>query len=75
MWFYDTWVYQIVVGALYGAVVGWVAKELLHWAEERKYVDRESFLVFAVALAVCFNEISAENRLIGDSSSLLGLVV
>jgi NhaP-type Na+/H+ or K+/H+ antiporter len=51
-WFYDIWVYQIILGVVYGAVVGWIAKELLHWAERRKYVDRESFLVFAVALAV-----------------------
>lgn len=51
-WFYDVWVYQIILGCLYGAVVGWIAKELLHWAEEHKYVDRESFLVFAVAIAL-----------------------
>jgi len=25
---------------------------LLHWAEERKFVDRESFLVFAISLAL-----------------------
>ncbi|KAI7626601.1 hypothetical protein KC343_g6254, partial [Hortaea werneckii] len=36
----------------YGALVGWLAKEALHWAEERKYVDRESFLVFAITLAL-----------------------
>ncbi|KAF2097441.1 putative Na/H antiporter [Rhizodiscina lignyota] len=52
MWFYETWVYQIILGVVYGATVGWVAKELLHWAEDRKYVDRESFLVFAIALAL-----------------------
>lgn len=52
MWFYETWVYEIILGAIYGAVVGWVAKELLHWAEDKKYVDRESFIVFAIALAV-----------------------
>lgn len=52
MWFYEAWVYQIVLGAAYGAVVGWLAKEMLHWAEEKRYVDRESFLVFAVALAL-----------------------
>jgi NhaP-type Na+/H+ or K+/H+ antiporter len=56
MWFYDIWVYQILLGVMYGAVVGWIAKELLHFAEERKYVDRESFLVFAVALAVSIHE-------------------
>ena len=51
-WFGETWGYTIVLGAVYGFAVGWVAKELLHWAEERKWVDRESFLVFAIAIAV-----------------------
>lgn len=36
----------------YGAVVGWIAKDLLHYAEGHKLVDRESFLVFAIALAL-----------------------
>ena len=53
-WFGETWGYTIILGTIYGAAVGWIAKELLHWAEERKYVDRESFLVFAIALAVMF---------------------
>lgn len=52
LWFYETWVYVIIMSVLYGAAVGWIAKELLHWAEERRYVDRESFLVFAITLAV-----------------------
>nr|POF11557.1 na(+)/h(+) antiporter 1 [Quercus suber] len=51
LWFYETWAYTILLSVAYGAVVGWLAKELLHWAEERKYVDRESFLVFAITLA------------------------
>jgi NhaP-type Na+/H+ or K+/H+ antiporter len=52
LWFGLTWGYVIVLSIIYGAVVGWVGKELLHWAEERNYVDRESFLVFAIALAL-----------------------
>jgi sodium/hydrogen antiporter len=52
LWFYETWAYVILLSVAYGAVVGWVAKELLHWAEERHFVDRESFLVFAITLAV-----------------------
>lgn len=52
MWFYETWCYQILLSSVYGFVCGWVAKELLHWAERRNYVDRESFIVFALALAV-----------------------
>ncbi|KAM7206257.1 Sodium/hydrogen exchanger family domain containing protein [Rhypophila sp. PSN 637] len=52
LWFGETWGYTIMLSIIYGAVVGWVAKELLHWAEERKFVDRESFLVFAISLAL-----------------------
>ncbi|KAK0706822.1 Na/H antiporter [Lasiosphaeria miniovina] len=52
MWFGETWGYVILLSIVYGAVIGWIAKELLHWAEERKYVDRESFLVFAISLAL-----------------------
>lgn len=52
LWFYETWVYTIILSIVYGAAVGWLAKELLHWAEERKFVDRESFLVFAISLAL-----------------------
>ncbi|KAK4631885.1 Na(+)/H(+) antiporter 1 [Fulvia fulva] len=52
LWFYDTWAYVIILSIVYGALIGWLAKEALHWAEERHYVDRESFLVFAIALAL-----------------------
>ena len=51
-WFGDTWGYTIILSVLYGAAVGWIAKELLHYAEEKKYVDRESFLVFAITLSL-----------------------
>jgi sodium/hydrogen antiporter len=51
-WFGETWGYTILLSVVYGAIVGWLAKELLHFAEERKFVDRESFLVFAITLAL-----------------------
>lgn len=51
-WFLETWVYTIILSVAYGIVVGWLSRKMLHWAEERRYVDRESFLVFAIALAV-----------------------
>lgn len=51
-WFVETWVYTIILSVVYGAVVGWLAKELLHFAETHKFVDRESFIVFAIALAL-----------------------
>lgn len=52
LWFGETWGYTIILSVIYGATVGWLAKELLHWAEEKKFVDRESFLVFAITLAL-----------------------
>lgn len=52
LWFGETLGYTIVLSVIYGATVGWIAKELLHWAEEKHFVDRESFLVFAIALAL-----------------------
>ncbi|GAB1312982.1 Plasma membrane [Madurella fahalii] len=52
LWFGETWGYTVLLSIVYGAVVGWMAKWLLHWAEERKWVDRESFLVFAISLAL-----------------------
>lgn len=52
LWFGMTWGYVIILSIIYGAVVGWIAKECLHWAEQHNYVDRESFLVFAISLAL-----------------------
>ncbi|TDZ66025.1 Na(+)/H(+) antiporter 1 [Colletotrichum trifolii] len=52
LWFGETWGYTIILSIVYGAVVGWLAKTLLRWAERHKYVDRESFLVFAISLAL-----------------------
>ena len=52
LWFVETWAYTILLSVVYGITVGWIAKELLHFAEKRKFVDRESFLVFAIALAL-----------------------
>lgn len=52
LWIVETWIYTIILSVFYGFTVGWIAKELLHWAEERRYVDRESFLVFAISLAL-----------------------
>ncbi|KAI8300874.1 Na(+)/H(+) antiporter 2 [Colletotrichum sp. SAR11_59] len=52
LWFGETWGYTIILSVIYGAAVGWLARVLLRWAESHKYVDRESFLVFAISLAL-----------------------
>ncbi|CAF9926775.1 MAG: hypothetical protein HETSPECPRED_006424 [Heterodermia speciosa] len=51
-WFGETWGYTIILSVIYGAAVGWIAKELLRWAYRKEYVDRESFLIFAISLAL-----------------------
>jgi sodium/hydrogen antiporter len=51
-WFVETWIYTIILSIVYGAAVGWLAKELLHFAEQHRFVDRESFIVFALTLAL-----------------------
>lgn len=52
LWFDETWLYTIALSVLYGAVVGWLAQKLLHLAEDRNFVDRESFLVFAITIGL-----------------------
>lgn len=52
LWFYETWCYEILLSCVYGAVVGYIARKLLRWAERRNYVDKEEFLIFALAIAV-----------------------
>ncbi|KAL6860976.1 Sodium/hydrogen exchanger family domain-containing protein [Trichoderma novae-zelandiae] len=52
LWFVYTWGYTILLSIIYGAVVGLLAKELLRWAVKRNYVDRESFIVSAISLAL-----------------------
>ena len=54
-WFGITWGYEIIMSVLYGTLVGYIYKITLRWAEDHKYVDRESFLVFAIAIAVCYS--------------------
>lgn len=52
LWFALTWAYVILMSIVYGAVVGLLAQYLLHWAEDHGWVDRESFLVFSISLAL-----------------------
>jgi NhaP-type Na+/H+ or K+/H+ antiporter len=51
-WLGETCLYMILFSVLYGWVIGWCAKEALHWAEKNKFVEKESFFVFAIAMAL-----------------------
>ena len=52
LWFGETMGYVILLSVVYGTVIGWIAKDALHFSESKKFIDRESFLVFAITLAV-----------------------
>ncbi|CAG8574080.1 10585_t:CDS:2, partial [Diversispora eburnea] len=53
-WIYFVWGYHILFSITIGAFIGWAARKLLRLAESRDWIDKESFLVFAFALAVIF---------------------
>ncbi|ORX50878.1 hypothetical protein DM01DRAFT_1408872 [Hesseltinella vesiculosa] len=51
-WAYHVLVYEILLSIVIGFVVGYVARKLLKLAETKKWIDKESFLVYAIALAL-----------------------
>ncbi|CAG8595066.1 25230_t:CDS:10 [Cetraspora pellucida] len=51
-WFSFVWGYHILLSIAIGIVIGWAARKLLGLAESRDWIDKESFLVFAFALAI-----------------------
>ena len=51
-WVYHTWLYEIVVGTLIGALIGFLARKLIRFSERNKLVDRESFVAQYVSLSV-----------------------
>jgi sodium/hydrogen antiporter len=62
-WFCYTILYECIFGAVYGVLIGYIARRLIRLAHERDYIDRESFLVFYFVLAL----------FCAGSGSLLGL--
>ncbi|PWN53343.1 hypothetical protein IE53DRAFT_295345, partial [Violaceomyces palustris] len=51
-WFYDTWAYEIILGTLLGALIGYAARKFMRFSERHKLVDRESFVAQYVSLAI-----------------------
>ncbi len=62
-WICYTILYECVFGALYGVLVGYIARRAIRLAHEKDLIDRESFLVFYFVLAL----------FCAGSGSLLGL--
>lgn len=62
-WFCNIILYECIFGAFYGVVLGYAARRLIRFAEEKNLIDRESFLAFYFVLAL----------FCAGSGSLLGL--
>ncbi|KAG0277936.1 hypothetical protein BGZ95_005054 [Linnemannia exigua] len=51
-WFYMIWAYQIMLSIVLGVLTGMAARKLVKGAKNRNLIDKESFLVFSIALAL-----------------------
>ncbi|OBZ85176.1 putative Na(+)/H(+) antiporter C3A11.09 [Choanephora cucurbitarum] len=51
-WAYWIMAYNVLLSVVIGFAVGYIARKLLKFAELKRFIDQESFLVFAIALAL-----------------------
>ena len=51
-WICITILYECIFGAIYGFIVGYIARRAIRAAHEKNLIDRESFLVFYFVLAL-----------------------
>lgn len=51
-WICFTILYECIWGAVYGALIGYIARHAIKFADKKKLIDRESFLVFYFVLAL-----------------------
>jgi sodium/hydrogen antiporter len=50
-WIYAVVIYQIILSIGYGALVGYIARKTLRWAEGRSYIDKANFFAYGLGLA------------------------
>ncbi|KAJ2075816.1 Na+/H+ antiporter [Coemansia sp. S155-1] len=51
-WFHSTWLYQVALSIVIGAVTGYICRKALRYAETAGWVDKESFLSSSITLAL-----------------------
>ncbi|WVQ88108.1 hypothetical protein IAS59_001842 [Cryptococcus gattii] len=51
-WFYMTWAYEIILGVVIGAILGFCARKFMKFAERKRLIDRQSYVAQYVSLAV-----------------------
>ncbi|USP81937.1 uncharacterized protein yc1106_09211 [Curvularia clavata] len=68
-WFCVSILYECVFGAIYGVVIGYIARRAIRAAHEHDLIDRESFLVFYFVLALFC---AGSGSLLGMDDLLIG---
>jgi NhaP-type Na+/H+ or K+/H+ antiporter len=51
-WVGVTIFYECILGAIFGVIVGYIGRRAIRIAHERNWIDRESFLIFYLAIAL-----------------------
>jgi NhaP-type Na+/H+ or K+/H+ antiporter len=51
-WFIETWIYYVIMGIAYGAVVGYISCRSIKFALRRGWIDEQSYLLFPVAIGL-----------------------
>lgn len=51
-WIYAVLIYQVLLSCVYGALLGYLARKTLQWAEKKRYIDRANFHAFGLGLAL-----------------------
>ncbi|CAO1632636.1 unnamed protein product [Sympodiomycopsis kandeliae] len=51
-WVYAVLIYQVLLSTVYGAVLGFLARKSLRYAESRKWIDRDNFHAYGLGLAL-----------------------
>lgn len=52
MWITNVWMYHVLLSITLGFIIGQAARTLLHVAEEKEWIDKESFLAYSFCLTV-----------------------
>lgn len=68
-WVCYTILYECIVGAIFGFVIGYVGRHAIKYAEGKSLIDRESFLVFYFVLALFC---AGSGSLLGMDDLLIG---
>lgn len=49
-WIYNILLFEILLSVILGAFIGYVARKVLKYCEQRQTIDHESFLAYGVGL-------------------------